>query len=486
MARTPLAARMAAGLTGAAVVACLTTVAAAPTAVAAVDEGLGHRTTPAQPYRGNPDSYDWLGSYIVNGKQVWCVQYAHKAPDTNEQYRPGEELKTKWGTRLPDDVAADISYLLLRYTTTDSADEAAALAHLLHSWTAGPQNPGQLNPANGFREIAYDAPFHLAKLPQGARAAVNRLKADASANRGPWTVKITAPTARQVIGTPDKWSVDVRNARDTGVADVAIKVTLTDATAGGKTSLTVSTGANGTPAALEVTPTGPNPKVAISLLSPAERPVVRQAVEVDTQRVVSTGGEKELTANKGVEAVTAPGSVAIAKVDAKTNKAIGGVSLRVTGADKTSPALDQDGKPLVGPDGKPLVLVTGDDGTAEVENLRTPQEICLVEVAAPPGYDDAYDPKAPPSACGEVKPGDTLALKLTNVPNKPTVPRTIPAGDDPATAAMTSGGDGPSAGLLVGIGALAALAAAGIGLLLAQARRRREVVSRAMREDWGY
>ncbi|GGS14155.1 MSCRAMM family protein [Actinokineospora fastidiosa] len=486
MARTPLAARMAAGLTSAAVVACLTTVATAPTAAAAVDEGLGHRTTPAQPYRGNPDSYDWLGSYMVDGKQVWCVQYAHKAPDTNEQYKPGEPLKTKWGTALPADVAADISYLLLRYTKTTNADEAAALAHLLHWWTAGPQNPRQLDPSNDYRTIAYDAPFHLAKLPQGARAAVNRLKADATANRGPWKATITAPTDGQVIGTPDEWTIDVRNARDAGVADVDITLTLTDATVGGKSTLTVSTGADGTPATVKVTPTGPDPKVAISLLSPADRPVVRKAVQVDTQRVVSTGGEKELTAAKAVKAVTAPGSVAVAKVDATTGKAVADVSLRVTGADKESPAVGQDGKPLVGADGAPVVVVTGDDGTAKLANLRTPQEICLVEVAAPPGYDDAFDPNAPPSVCGTVEPGDTLALKLENVPDKPTVPRTIPAGDEPAAAAMSAGGDGPSTGLLVGIGALAAIVVAAVGLLLAQSRRRREVVGRAMREDWGY
>ncbi|MFC5287188.1 collagen binding domain-containing protein [Actinokineospora guangxiensis] len=486
MARTPIGARLAAALTSAAVIACVTTVVTAPAAAAAVKEGLGHRTTPAQPYRGNQDAYDWLGSYVVNGEQVWCVQYAHTAPDSDEQYRPGEQLKTKWGTALPADVAADISYLLLRYTTTESRDEAAALAHLLHTWTASPQNAGQLDPSNGFREIAYDAPFHLSKLPAGARKAVDDLKADAAANRGPWTAAVTAPTAPQVIGTPDTWTVDVRNARDRGVADVEITVTLTDATVDGETTATVSTGADGTPAALEVTPTGPDPKVSVSLLSPAERPVVRQAVQVDIQRVVSTGGEKELTASKAVTAVTPPGGVAVAKVDKKTGKAIKGVSLRLTGADKTSPALDQDGEPLVGPDDKPVVLVTGEDGTAEVDNLRTPQEVCVVEVAAPPGYDDAFDPDNPPSACGVVEPGDTVTLKLANVPNKPTVPRTIPAGDEPAAAALTSGDGGPSTGLLTGIGALAALLVAALGLLVHQARRRREVVSRGMQRDWGY
>ena len=78
----------------------------APGAAATVQKGIGHLTTPAQPYKNNPDASDWLGSYIVGGKQVFCVQFAHLAPDTDEMYQPGMALKTKWGTDLPPDVAA--------------------------------------------------------------------------------------------------------------------------------------------------------------------------------------------------------------------------------------------------------------------------------------------------------------------------------------------------------------------------------------------
>lgn len=284
----------------------------APIASADVQRGLGHETAPAQPYKGNPDPSDWLGSYVVGGKQVWCVQFAFLAPDSNEQYQPGAALKTKWGTDLAPDVAADISYLLLRYTTTDSADEAAALAHLLHSWTAAPQNPGQLDPANDFRHIAYDAPSHLAKLPAPAQAAVKTLTADAAANRGPWTATITAPETPQTVGVAADWVVEVRNAAGTGVSEVPVTITAVDATfrdpASGKqvTTGTVPTGADGAPLALSVTPTGTSPKLDITLASPAAVPVVQQAVDIDTQRIVSTGGEKELAATADTSATPPP------------------------------------------------------------------------------------------------------------------------------------------------------------------------------------
>ncbi|MEV6235064.1 hypothetical protein AB0L88_45070 [Saccharopolyspora shandongensis] len=58
-------------------------------------EAIGHETRPGQPYRGNPEpDRDWLGSYLVNGQQVWCVQFALTAPDSGEEYEPGDELKS--------------------------------------------------------------------------------------------------------------------------------------------------------------------------------------------------------------------------------------------------------------------------------------------------------------------------------------------------------------------------------------------------------
>ncbi|MDQ3405559.1 MAG: prealbumin-like fold domain-containing protein [Actinomycetota bacterium] len=481
MGRMTFGARLITGMAGAALLAGASLVATAPTAAAAIELGKGHNT-PAQKYANNPDATDWLGSYIVGGKQVWCVQYAHLAPDSDEQYEPGQELKTKWGTDLTADAAADISYLLLRYSDSTDADESAALAHLLHSWTAAPRTPADLEPTNTFRTVAYDAPFHLAGLPAAARTAVDRLKADASANHGPWTTEITKPTKPQVIGTPDTWTVAVRNAKNTGVKKVPVKVTLTDATVDGKTSTTLPTKDDGGPITLSLTPTGPNPTVAIALASPADRPVVQKAVQVDTQRVVSTGGEKELTGTATTTAVTAPGTASVAKVDAKTGKGIAGVSLRLTAGDKTAPAVGQDDKPLVGADGKPAVVVTGADGTVAVPNLKTPQQICLIEVAAPPGYEQGFDPAAPPTVCGEVKPGETLVLKVVNKPNVPTVPETIPAGGGPL--ASPGDGGGPSTTLFVGLGALVLVGSAMGGVIVLRGRRR-VVVSRGMRDDWG-
>lgn len=282
----------------------------APVASATVQQGVGYATSPAQPYLHNPDPSDWLGSYVVNGKQVFCVQFAYLAPDSDELYQPGTPLKTKWDTDLPKDVAADISYLLLRYGDTESADEAAALAHLLHSWTAAPQSPSQLDPSNDFRHIAYDAPAHLAKLPASAQAAVQTLSADATANHGPWTASVTAPTTPQTIGVTADWAISVKNAAGKGVADVPVTVTAVDATfpdAAGKpvTTGTVTT-TSADPLVLKVTPTGTAPKIDIALASPAEVPVVQQAVQVDTQRIVSTGGEKQLTQSAAATASPPP------------------------------------------------------------------------------------------------------------------------------------------------------------------------------------
>jgi hypothetical protein len=441
-------------------------------ASAAPQEGTGIHITPAQPYLHNPDPSDWLGSYIVGGKQVFCVRFAFLAPDSNQQYQPGQALMTKWGTALPADIAADISFLLLRYGDTKNADEAAALAHLLHSWTAAPQTPDQLLPSNDFRHIAYDADFHLTRMPASTRAAVERLRTDATTNHGPWTTAVTAPKTPQIIGRPANWTITVHNAAGNGLAGVPVTVTVTDGTlAGGKTTNTLTTPNNAGPLTVAVTPTGPNPSVRISLASPADQPTVQEAIQLDVQRIVSTGGEKQLTATATTTAKNAPGSVKISKTNEKTGAAITGVSLRLTGSDKTSPALDQNGKTILGTDGTPAVLVTGADGTATLDNLQTPQDICLVEVSPPPGFDKSFDPAAPPSACGTVTPGATLTLTLANKPNQ--VPVAVPAGDQPvalgyATSSLLRGWESIAA--LVGV----ALMVGGLTGLLIQRRASRK------------
>ncbi|MGW4519976.1 MSCRAMM family protein [Amycolatopsis sp. NPDC004378] len=475
--------RVLTGLIATVLLGLLSVTAGAPAASAGVQEGIGNRAGGQQ----GTDKKVWLGSYVVGGQQVFCVSFLLRAPDTGEVYKPGDELLTKWGTKLPADQAANISYLLLRYGDTKNPDEATALAHLLHSWTAAPRTPADLNPDLPVDKIAYDAPGHLAYLREnlaGAASAVDRLKAEAEANRGPWTASMTTPKGDQHLGEPAEWTVTVKNAGGKGVPDVPVKLTATAATLGeadtagsaGNSSpqgaakdVTLKTGADGT-VKVKLTPAGDQPKLVASLAAPADRPYVRVPVNTGVQRVVSTGGEKELTA-QGVVNVAKPGKVQVTKTDANTGKGVGGAVLRVTGKDRTSPALGQDGKPLTGADGKPAVVTTdGATGGVTVENLRAPQEICVVEAGPPPGYTNAYDPQNPPSACGTVKPGETLALTVVNKPNE--VPRAIPAGDRPVTQARGAVETSYSVPGLAGLGLLVLLGAGLVGFAARRASRR--------------
>ncbi|KDN18430.1 MSCRAMM family protein [Amycolatopsis rifamycinica] len=479
-------ARALTGLVAAALLGTLSVTVGAAPASAASQEGIGYEVKPGQDMTPRP-SRNWLGSYVVGGEQVFCVSFQLKAPDTDEPYKPGDELLTKWGTKLPADQAANISYLLLRYGDTKKPAEAAALAHLLHSWTAAPRTPADLDPALHYDEIGYDAQYHLDLLPADAKAAVERLRTEAETDRGPWTASVTTPKGDQHPGEAAEWTVTVKNAKDKGVADVPVKLTATDATlddgkaeaakaAAGNSSpqgaakdVTLKTGADGT-VRVKLTPAGDQPKLVAALSAPADRPYVRVPVETKVQRVVSTGGEKELTA-QGVVNVAKPGKVQVTKTDANTGKGVGGAVLRITGKDRTSAALGQDGKPLLGADGKPVIVTTdGKDGGVTVENLRAPQEICVVEASPPPGYTNAFDPKNPPSACGTVKPGETLALTVTNKPNE--VPRAIPAGDQPVARAHGVVETRYSVPGLLGLGLLVLLAAGLAGLAARRASRR--------------
>ena len=472
-------------LSATALLTVLSVTVATPAAQAAVQEGIGFAVTPGQPMKP-PPSRNWLGSYVVGGKQVFCVSFQLKAPDTGEQYKPGDELLTKWGTRLPADQAANISFLLLRYGGTHSNAEAAALAHLLHSWTAAPRTPADLDPNLTADKIGYNAPFHLQKLKDqhpDAFDAVARLTADAEANRGPWTATVTVPKTDQHIGVPADWTVTVKNAKGKGLPDISVKLTATDATiddgsaatAGNASpqsatkSVTLKTGPDGT-IKVKLTPTADHPKLVSSLTAPADRPVVQIPVDTGVQRVVSTGGEKTMTA-QGTAQVAKPGKVQVTKTDEKTGKGIAGVALRITGKDRKSPAVNQDGKPLTGADGKPAVVTTsGGNGTVIVENLMAPQDICVIEVSAPKGFENAFDPANPPTACGQVKPGETLALALSNKPNE--VPRAIPAGDRPAAMAQGAVETSYSTAGLAGLAMLALLGSALVGAAARRAFRR--------------
>ncbi|WET78566.1 SpaA isopeptide-forming pilin-related protein [Amycolatopsis sp. QT-25] len=461
------------------------TVAAAP-ASAAKEEGVGYQVTPGQTVGGESRDRDWLGSYVVDGKHVFCVSFQLKAPDTNEKYQPGDELLDKWGAKLPEDTAANISYLLLRYGGTRDNAEAAALAHLLHSWTSKPRSSEDLKPTLSKEKIGYDVQNQLAKLKAqhaDAATAVEKLTKDAEANRGPWTTAIAPPKEDQHIGTAGEWTISVKNAKGKGVSGVPVQLTPSNATveSGESTkpastsnaksvkATTVKTGEDGT-VTVKVTPTGDQPKLSSSLSAPADRPYVQFPVETGVQKVVSTGGEKELKA-QGVAVVSKPGKVQVTKVDAKTDKGIAGAALRITAKDKATAAAGHDGKPLNGADGKPAVVTTeGENGTVTVENLRTPQEICVVEVSAPPGYTNAFDPKNPSSACGELKPGETLALEVANTPNE--VPRAIPAGDRPVAMMQGTVENSASTAGILGVGALALLGSVMVGVAARRSSRR--------------
>jgi hypothetical protein len=470
--------KLVAGVTGITMIAGAAMLAAPVVASANTgSQGIGHAVEPAQKYKGNTDPSDWLGSYKVGGKDVYCVRFAFNAPESDTPYKPGEPLMDKWGDPLKPDVAAKLSYLLLRYGGTKNPDEAAALAHLLHSYTSGvPAGDPKLDPANDFRHIGYDIAGHLAQLkdkfPDAAKAVAAE-EADATANQGPWDVTVTAPTGAQVIGAADKWTIKVvHKGTDKLITGVPVKLTVTD----GKVDKdTVTTPTDDKPLVVDVTPTGPKPSVKVELSSPAAQPVVQAPVNEggSIQSIVSTGGEQALSAAAETTAKTAPGVVKVTKVDSKTNAGIAGVQLRITAKDKAAAAVKQDGTPLNGADGKPLVVTTGADGTATIENLQTPQDICVVEVAAPTGYDENFNASSPPSACGSIEPGKTLALQLANTPNTPTVPVKIPAGGSPMVAdAATITELNPAA--LAGVGGLVVIALGGVGLLL----RRRRIGSR--------
>ncbi|MFD0206582.1 MULTISPECIES: MSCRAMM family protein [Saccharothrix] len=466
-------------LAGAVLAAGLVLLAAPVTAGAQAQEGIGYETDP-QGYLGKPVGGDWLGSYIWRGQQVWCVQYSLLAPDSSVEYKEGDELLSKGGARLADDVAGSISYLLLRYANTQSADEAAALAHLLHTWTAfeDPARGISLDPNSDFRHIAYNADFHFQQLGRfgQAQAAVGRLQAEAAANRGPWTAKVSAPEKEQVIGTPDTWVVDITKTDGGQVAGAPVTVELTDATLeGGAATGELTTSTDGEALAVKVVPTGPNPSFTVKLDSPADRPKVHVPANDNMQRIVTTGGEKKLTANASTTAKTPPGVVKVGKTDAETGKAIAGVALKVTAPDGQSPAKRQDDTALTGPEGEALVLQTATDGTATVPDLRTPQEVCLIEVAPAKGYEEFFDPNAPPKVCGTVEPGQTLVLALTNKPDKPVVPITIPAGSEGAgVVAKAAYTTEVSTGALVGFGGVVLIGATLVGLLV-----RRRVTSRS-------
>src|ERR1051326_6541699 len=97
-------------------------------------QDIGESVSPAQPYVNNPDHSDWFGSYLVNGKESWCINFALAAPAQSEPSTATVPLTTKFGVPVDPTIASEMSFLLLRFGSTQSPDEAAAMAWLLHMW----------------------------------------------------------------------------------------------------------------------------------------------------------------------------------------------------------------------------------------------------------------------------------------------------------------------------------------------------------------
>jgi hypothetical protein len=428
-------------------------------------------SVPAQPYLHNPDSLDWLGSYFVNGQQSWCIDFALAAPLQNEQLTPAQTLTTKFGVPVDATTAAEISFLLLRFGNTTSNDEGAALAFLLHSWTAAPDGTHTTAPSNTFQTVAFDAPTHLAEMQASAQTEVATMRALAIADHGPWTATMTAPSPL-LIGTATNWTISVLGASGKGVGGVPVTITATDATLpNGTASQVINTPADGSTLNVAVKPTGTSPSLVAKLDSPAAIPKVLVPADPNSQKVVTTGGVTPITKTTTSTAKPPPGNVTVTKTDANTKLPLAAASLEITGADKKTAALKQDGTPLVGADNKPIVLVTGQDGTAQVTGLQTPQTVCVIETTPPPGFDQAFNANAPPTVCGMVNPGATLQLALTNVPNKP--PIAIPAGGPPPTiTAMAVVVSRPAPAALIGFGGLLVVGAAMVSTVFARRRRR--------------
>ncbi|WP_020499323.1 Ig-like domain-containing protein [Sciscionella marina] len=466
-----------AGILGAGLVSGLTLVATPQLASAAgIDEGAGMSVGPTP--GGNPAG-TWLGQYVVGGKKVFCVDYALPAPGSDQPYKPGDALKTKWGTAIPKSQASDISYLLLKYGNTKDNLTAAAVAHLLHSWTAPVVKGHPGDPHDPIfkghdtkwiqQNLAYDSGYYASKMNASLKQKVAEVKKDAAANRAPWDLQLTPPEQPQ-INKPGTWTLKLTSGAKNPVSDVPISLTSSQATIDGAKSTKVTTDANGT-AQVKVTPTGAKPTLQASLNSPNALPRVQEPLNnPNVQKVVLGGGEQNLSKTFEIQG----GGVKVTKTDSESGKGISGVSLRITGGDKKSPAQTFDGKELLGADKQPAVVQTGDNGLASVGDLAAPQQICVIETAPAKDYDQSYDAKNPPSACGTIQPGKTLALSLSNKKNKAIIPVVIPAGgSSPTVTAASATSTLPSSYGLLGFGGgIVVLAGVG-GVLLTRKLRRR-------------
>lgn len=289
-------------------------------ASAATVQAAGVATSPAQPYLANPNTTDWLGSYTVGTETAFATEFGMNSPDQAEAVAAPAAVVTKWGTSISPSDSALLAYLLWRYGDTTDADEASALAHIIFSKLSAPQNPAQLSPANDFRHIAYDAPFHLAKLPLSSQALVTSMLATSTDVMGPWTIDLTPPSSA-TIGTASDWSLRILGAGGVAVPSVPVQVTVTDATlAGGATTLSLTTPSNGSPLLIPVTPTGSAPSMTVDADAPRDEALSVDAVTVDVSPLlIRSNSVTALTGTVTGTAAAAPAAGPILAVTGSQN-----------------------------------------------------------------------------------------------------------------------------------------------------------------------
>ena len=147
---------------------------------------------------------------------------------------------------------------------------------------SAPQSPADLDPSNDFRHIAYDAAFHLAKLPSWAQARVTALQAEAASQHGPWTVTVVPPATSQ-IGTQGSWTVQVRAVSGDAVPAREVHLSVTGATMAGAATVTLD--ANGD-AHVALTPTQSSVALSAGFQGPRTIAEARASNDINTTRAL--------------------------------------------------------------------------------------------------------------------------------------------------------------------------------------------------------
>lgn len=222
-------------------------------------------------------------------------------------------------------------------------------------------------------------------------------------------------------------------------------------------------------ATIELTPTDTEPRLTSTLAAPAGKPYLETPIDVDTQRVVSTGGEKQLTAQATVPAQRSPDRSTSRSRTARAAKD-SGVALRLTAKDQISrpgakwraarePGWNA-GRAHHRGRGRRSGRRESSDTAGDLRHRGEPSG----------GPRRCFRSHRPAFGLRHSQPGATLALTIENIPNE--VPTAIPADAGPPAAvvhAATSTTTSP-----LSIAALGTVALPGTALVGFLARRRFE------------